>query len=66
VVNGDTQEDNQKAAVEPTPESVQQAEVGAWSNFTPVLTRAQALGAQGKHAECMDAPTEARRIPELN
>jgi hypothetical protein len=51
---------------QPTPESVQRAEVGAWSNFTAVLARAEALDAQGKHAECMDAAAEARRIHELN
>ena len=51
---------------QPTPESVQRAEEGAWSNLATLLARAEALDADGKQAECMATVANARRILELN
>jgi hypothetical protein len=51
---------------QPTPESVQRAEQAAQSSFAALLARAEALAAEGKHAECMEAVTNAKRMLELN
>jgi hypothetical protein len=47
---------------QPTPESVQRAEEGAQTKFAAVLARAQALDAEGKATECMQAVTEAKLL----
>jgi hypothetical protein len=47
---------------QPTPESVQRAEEGAQTRLAAVLARAQALDAEGKTAECMQAVTEAKLL----
>ena len=51
---------------QPTPQSVKQAEEQANSRVATVLSRAAALDAQGKEAECMRAAIEARRLLDLN
>jgi hypothetical protein len=51
---------------QPTPGSVQQAEQAAQSSFAALLARADALDAEGKHAECMQAVITAKRMLELN
>jgi hypothetical protein len=47
---------------QPTPESVQRAEEGAQTRFAAVLGRAQALDAEGKTTECMQAVTDAQLL----
>jgi hypothetical protein len=51
---------------QPTPDSVKQAEQWAQSRFAFVLVDAETLDAQGKHAECMQAVADAKRMLEPN
>jgi len=51
---------------QPTPESVKRAREEAQARFAVVLARAEALDAEGKHAECMQAVADAKRVLELN
>src|SRR5262245_57629446 len=51
---------------QPTPSSVEHAEQAAQSNFADLLSRAEGLDAEGKHAECMQAVTNAKRMLELD
>ena len=51
---------------QPTRESVQRGEEGAWSNLATLLARAEVLDADRKQAECMATFANAMRILELN
>lgn len=47
---------------QPTPQSMKQAEEKAHAGFEAALSRAKALDAEGKRAECRKALTDAKLI----
>jgi hypothetical protein len=47
---------------QPTPESVKRAQDTAQSRFAAALSRAEALDAEGRPAECMQAIADAKRM----
>jgi hypothetical protein len=51
-----------KLGHQPTPASVEAAETRAQSQIASVIAKAKALDAQGKHAACMRALTDAKLI----
>ena len=51
---------------QPTPSSVLRAEQSAQSSFAVLLAHAEALDAEGRHAECMQAVASARRVLALD
>jgi hypothetical protein len=51
---------------QPTPESVKRAQEQAQSRFAAALARGEALDAEGRHAECLQAITDAKRMLGLN
>jgi hypothetical protein len=51
---------------QPTPESVEQAQMQAHSTFAAVLARAEELDRKGNRADCMQAVRDARHLIELN
>jgi hypothetical protein len=51
---------------QPTPESVKRGEEDAQSRFAAILARADALDAEGRYADCMQAVSDAKRVLELD
>jgi hypothetical protein len=51
---------------QPTPDSVRRAQDEAQSRFAAIVARAQALDAEGKLAECLQAVADAKRMLDLD